>query len=53
MNQHGSFLWEELLPCPIPILEAAPAALLLLGATQQLHPGHEGERGEKDGKSLG
>lgn len=30
MNQHGSFLCEELLPCPISILEAAPATMLLL-----------------------
>lgn len=29
MNQHGSFLCEELLPCPISILEAAPATMLL------------------------
>lgn len=58
MNQHGSFLCEELLPCPISILEAAPATLLLLEGTQALHPEHErGESGgererEKDGKSL-
>lgn len=45
MNQHASFLCEELLPCPISILEAAPAALLPLEGTQALHPGHEGGKG--------
>lgn len=60
MDQHGSFLCEELLPCPISILEAAPATLVPLEGTQALHPGHERERGEsrderereKHGKSL-
>lgn len=31
MNQHASFLCEELLPCLTSILEAAPATLLLEG----------------------
>ena len=50
MNQHGSFLCEELLHCPISILEAAPATLLLLEGTQELHPKHERERGESGGE---
>jgi len=50
MNQHGSFLCEELLPCPISILAAAPATLLLLEGTQDMHPKYKRERCESGGE---
>lgn len=60
MNQHGSFLCEELLPSPISILEAAPATLLLWESMKELHLKNERQRGEsrgergknREGKSL-
>lgn len=58
MNQRAPFLCQELLPCPIPILQAAPAALFSWEGHRSCTvdmkgKGVKGERREgEDGQSL-
>lgn len=54
MDQRAPFLCQELLPCPIPILEAAPAALFCWEGHRSctLDMKGKGERREGEGWAI-